>query len=261
MSSILKALKKLENEASTESDIGSSPRQFHTKTSMQKRVQTDRFSNKRLSIIITSLILLVGTGLIITFKPWEKQQASMPTTDLKAELTPAAPAETKTRTPSLKQERSPSINDSETFAPLNKAVKKPALPAQTLKNESPELLVKTETDPIQMTGVFEGKPASRQPMNKSPLASEKEQAPEQKEDNAQFALIPVKQASESKLELQAIAWSGRPEKRMAVINGHIVHEGDFVERSAIKHIGRNEVVFMKGDEEWRQLFRSTSHSR
>ena len=58
------------------------------------------------------------------------------------------------------------------------------------------------------------------------------------------------------LKLQAIAWSEHPEKRMVVINGHIVHEGDAVEKATVKHIGKNEVVFFKGDEEWRQLFRS-----
>lgn len=259
MSSILEALKKLENEASAKSDIGSSLHQFYTKKSIQKRVQSDRLSTKRLLIIFTTLTLMVGSGLILTFEPWKKQPIPTTITDLNSELTPIIPAETKTTAPPLKRETTLSIKNSEKFDPPINAVKEPSLSAQKLKKEASDLFVKTETNPTEMDGIFEKRPASLQPIKKGPLTNGNEQASEQKKDNARFTSIPIKQASESMLELQAIAWSSHPEKRMAVINGHIVHEGGFVERTTVKHIGKNEVVFMKGGKEWRQRFRPTSN--
>jgi len=209
LSSILKALKKLENEAPVKSDIGSSQHKFYTKKSIHKRIKSALPSNKHLLIIFTTLLLMVGSGLTLTFKPWKKQ------------LSPTA----KT--------------DSEKFDPPNKAVKKPSLPEYKLKKEEPELFVKTETDPTKIVGVPEEKPFSQEPIKKS---------------KAKFTSIPIRSANESMLEIQAIAWSSNPEKRMAVINSQIVHEGGVVEKATVKHIGKNEVVIMKGSEKWRQLF-------
>jgi len=70
-----------------------------------------------------------------------------------------------------------------------------------------------------------------------------------------FASIPVKQTGESRLELQAIAWSSDPKSRIAVINGRVLREGESFESVLVTHIGKAEVIFRKGSEEWKQLFR------
>ena len=77
----------------------------------------------------------------------------------------------------------------------------------------------------------------------------------QHSENRRTLSIPVKQAHESGLHLQAIAWSSDPESRIAVINGQVLREGGSVERALVTHIGKNEVVFRKQGEEWKQLFR------
>jgi hypothetical protein len=254
LSSILKALKKLENEAPVKSDIGSSLHQFYTKKSIHKRVNGDLPSNKHLLIIFTTLILMAGGGLILTFKPWKKEPSPTAKIDLNSELTPIIPTETKATTPTIKQETTRFQKDSEKFDPPNKAVKEPSLSAHKFKKEEPELFVKTETDPTEMAGVFEKKSFSQKPIKKNTLTGGNEEASEQKIDMGPFTSIPIRSANESMLKLQAIAWSSNPEKRMAVINDQIVHEGGMVERATVKHIGKNEVVIMKGSEKWRQLF-------
>ena len=65
----------------------------------------------------------------------------------------------------------------------------------------------------------------------------------------------VKHASETELELQAIAWASDPKNRIAVINGHVVREGESIDRAMVVQIGKNEVAFKKDGEEWRQVFR------
>jgi len=254
LSSILKALKKLENEAPVKSDIGSSQHKFYTKKSIHKRIKSALPSNKHLLIIFTTLLLMVGSGLTLTFKPWKKQLSPTAKTDLNSNLTPIIPSETKVKTYTIKQETTRFLKDSEKFDPPNKAVKKPSLPAYKLKKEEPELFVKTETDPTKIVGVPEEKPFSQEPIKKSALTGGNEEVSEQKANKAKFTSIPIRSANESMLEIQAIAWSSNPEKRMAVINSQIVHEGGVVEKATVKHIGKNEVVIMKGSEKWRQLF-------
>jgi len=51
----------------------------------------------------------------------------------------------------------------------------------------------------------------------------------------------VKSKGESGFEVQAIAWSYTPEKRMAVINSQVVHEGDSVDGAYISKINLDDV--------------------
>jgi len=257
LSSILKALKKLENEVSVKGDIRSSLHPSHSKVPMRKRKPSDPSWEKRVFIIFMILILIVGSGLILIFKPWEKQPAVTKTMDTDAEITPFTSIETKT--PAIAQKATPPIMDSEKDDPLNSAVKDAVLADEKIEKERSALFVNTENGPVKTPDVFEQKVAPLQATETSPSTGENEQAPSRMEDNDQFTSIPIKASSESMLELQAIAWSEHPKKRMVVINGHIVHEGDVVEMATIKHIGENEVVFIKEGRTWRQLFRSSSN--
>lgn len=247
MSSILKALKKLENEASVKGDIRSNLHQSPAKAP-KARAADDPPATMRRFIIFSALILLVASGLILTFKSWHKQPASTKITGNISAIAPLSPVATKM----------PAIKDSAEYDPSNGAAEDPSLVARKIAQETPDVVVKTTADQPKPSDVFEKYSASEQPINGSQSTGEQEHTSYQMEDNTRSATIPIKSAGESMLELQAIAWSGHPEKRMVVINGHIVHEGDLVEGSVVKHIGKNEVVFLKGDEEWRQLFRSAA---
>jgi hypothetical protein len=55
---------------------------------------------------------------------------------------------------------------------------------------------------------------------------------------------------DSKLDLQAIAWSKEAKRRIAVINGHIVHEGESVEGFLVNQIRQEDVVVNDGTESW-----------
>jgi hypothetical protein len=52
------------------------------------------------------------------------------------------------------------------------------------------------------------------------------------------------------IKLQAIAWSNDPERRMAMINEQIVHEGQTIEGYTIAAIGEESVTMRKGNEAW-----------
>ena len=59
---------------------------------------------------------------------------------------------------------------------------------------------------------------------------------------------------DSKLKLQAIAWSKDAAKRLAVINGHIVREGESVDGFLVNQIRQENVVVNDGSAYWQVEF-------
>ena len=57
-----------------------------------------------------------------------------------------------------------------------------------------------------------------------------------------------------KIKLQAIAWSKDAAQRLAVINGHIVREGESVEGFLINQIRQEDVVVNDGSTTWQLEF-------
>ncbi|MBW2582335.1 MAG: general secretion pathway protein GspB [Deltaproteobacteria bacterium] len=56
--------------------------------------------------------------------------------------------------------------------------------------------------------------------------------------------------NDSKLKLQALAWSSDAARRMAVINGRIVREGESVDGYQIDQIRREDVIVSDGRQSW-----------
>ena len=57
----------------------------------------------------------------------------------------------------------------------------------------------------------------------------------------------VENTEASGFEVQAIAWSHTPEKRIAVINSEVVREGDSVADAYVTKIGLDDVSIKIGD--------------
>ena len=60
--------------------------------------------------------------------------------------------------------------------------------------------------------------------------------------------------ADSKLKLEALAWFSDASKRMAVINSHIVREGGSVDGYQVTQIRRQDVVLNDGKKSWRLEF-------
>jgi hypothetical protein len=56
---------------------------------------------------------------------------------------------------------------------------------------------------------------------------------------------------ESKLKVMAIAWFEDPARRLAVVNGHIVKEGESVEGYSITKIRKDDIIVNDGSRSWR----------
>jgi len=59
---------------------------------------------------------------------------------------------------------------------------------------------------------------------------------------------------DSKLKVMAIAWHGVATRRIAVINGHVVKEGETVDGYTITRIRKDDVIVNDGSRSWRVEF-------
>lgn len=89
---------------------------------------------------------------------------------------------------------------------------------------------------------LKSKPSSTTAHNKRP-----------KKSSESYDNVPV--SKDGSLKVQAIVWSTIPEDRIAVINSHVLHEGDEVDGYTLVAIRADDVVVRKdGGGRWRVLF-------
>jgi hypothetical protein len=145
--------------------------------------------------------------------------------------------------------------DNEKSKPIPQAGKKPSLLARKVREKTLPLDAKTKIEPTKSLNISEKISALPDLSQEGTTDRITNQKNEQNTKVKKFASIPVKQVEESRLELQAIAWSTDPKSRLAVINSKIVREGGSVAGVIVTHIGKDDVFFKKGREEWRQQLR------
>ncbi len=218
MSSILKALKKLEEETPRYGD--SQPYPVDTKKTVENGVNKKQTYYK-LFLILFSAIIIVSASLFLLTRQ----------TTSKGKNTPASVLVIRKAIPPRPKRENVKIAS----VPDLKPRKKHARPSNRIKKNLP--------------GSRQGKiPASRKVMK------EKSYGDDRTKPKSARSTIPFKSAGGSGLKLQAIAWSSDSKKRIAVVNGRILREGSSIEGALIIKIDKNDVSFQKGGEQWKQKF-------
>ncbi len=236
MSSILKALKKLENQATDQSPVQFWQQNSHVQDTHQKHVNDKVRFSKRHFIIFVGLIFAVGAGVFLSQKVREK----------KPELT--TKRETRLQKPSRLPEKKAAISDSvQKESPTRKNVKE----SESILKTAP---VSTPKSRENAAVLFNREISQPEQPRKYTITEKRVKKPAQKTTADRFASIPVKQFGETKIELQAIAWSSEPKNRLAVINGLVIREGESIDNATVMHIGKDEIIFRKEGLEWKQLF-------
>lgn len=243
MSSILKALKKLETEAPEQSEIRFwSQKKYSRKAAPPWTKGGLSFKKQPIVILLSVTILLVTGGLIVFLKDPGKLPTEINSTkQFQSSDRRALSRDTAQEDPSPEK-------DIKKTEPVPSAGDIPSVPGQKAPKDIPALVEKTVAKP-------ETGPELKEVPRLEPKDQREVQTAEQDKSLERFSSLPVKQSSDSGLELQAIAWSNDPKNRIAVINGRILREGESIERVHVIHIGKNEVGFKDGIHEWRQLFR------
>ncbi|MGB7920447.1 MAG: general secretion pathway protein GspB [Desulfobacterales bacterium] len=157
---------------------------------------------------------------------------------------------------------SPSDRNAVPTASVGRLVAKPiveSLPPETVAKLPPPVPTPEEASPPTAPPVAKAAPLPKAVLppavKKVPSAPRKEKSPvravEAEPDRSATADLPVLTTD---LKLQAISWASAPGDRLAVINGNIMREGASLEGYAIVQIDRDEVVVRKGSEQWKLVF-------
>lgn len=236
MSSILKALKKLENQATDQSHGLFWQPKNHKQNNDHEQITGHRRLKKRYVIIFAGLVFAVGAGLILSQKLHERKPQLITKKEATLQKSIRLP-EKKAVMPDRVQKELSSQKDVKKIEPIEKA----APPSAHKSRRNTAVLSNKKTLPLKQARkeTVAGKPSEKSGQNT-------------KADR--FASMPVKRSNQTNIELQAIAWSNDPKSRLAVINGRILRERESIDNVIVMHIGRDEVIFKKGQEEWKQMF-------
>lgn len=226
MSSVLKALKKLESIQPQEDEPKTLPQKITAKEAINKRVKGHWIFNRALSVVMIAIITAFGTWLVLSHGPF------------------------------LAKEKAPVANQPE---PIKDAVKIKPTPTAPEKLQSAQISEKTKSfasKPKETPKKETPKPLPLKKTNPPPIAPDEPQQMPVKAPEPQVVkqVIAERPVDASQYKLEAIVWSNQPASRFAVINGRIVRTGGSVEGLSIKGIGRDFVTVRSGDFDWKLRF-------
>jgi hypothetical protein len=228
VSSILKALKKLEDENPPKGRSVVWPSVPASRRTIRRWDITSGWSALLLWGLL-AVVVLISVGGIFLYLLSPSERNAQPTASagrpVAKPIQESPPSETMAELPPQPPPAPPPEEASPpTAPPVAKAVPMPkAVPPPAVKKISPA------------------------PLKEKPPA----RAVEAKPDRAATADLPVLTTD---LKLQAISWASAPGDRLAVINGNIMREGTSLEGYSIVQIDRDEVVVRKGSEQWKLVF-------
>ena len=220
MSSILKALKKLEEETPRYGE--SQPYPVDVKKTVENGVNKKQRYYKLFIILFSAIIIVSGSLFLLTRQTVSKGKISSGSVVVIRKAIPPRPKKENVKIASV---------------PDLKPRKKRAKPSDRIKKK-------------------ENLPGSRQvkiPASRKVIKEKSYEDNRTKPKSARSA-IPFKSAGGSGLQLQAIAWSSDSKESIAVVNGRILREGSSIEGALIVRIDKNDVSFQKGGEQWKQKF-------
>jgi hypothetical protein len=243
MSTILKALKKLEQEHESRQIIKTAQvPNLNASQVVQERMKSGWTTalRTRWTWALIALIIAFAAGYLLINRPLKSQPASKasailpetppPSRSKRADKTPVASVRSDSKRYAAAPEKSASIN---TNSPLkqDKSLREPA-PKPAAQNRSANV---TKTGQPQKSG-------DTVDLKEKPKPTEKE------------ILASAPRLTDGRLGVQAIAWSPVAQERMAVINNRVVREGFVVDGFSIEIIGENEIMVSEGEKRWKVRF-------
>jgi len=267
LSTILKALKRIEQTTPSPEDLQDSPRKIDTKKAVGARVHKI-WLHRKVYLAIILVVIMTAAGWLVYSQKHRlaskifPQQSSANAPVHRAKIYPASD-ESKDAAP----QKAPAQNQQNRRSgaePGPRAVNRPPrglpqLPASQKQQKNP-IYSSTGTPRPPETNI-----TAKPNMTPPPAAGSAESvqrdvrpsaaAPETKSvSRATPTERSFERLDESKLKLQAIAWSKEAAQRIAVINGHVVREGESVDGFVVNQIRREDVVVNDGTASWQLEF-------
>ena len=273
MSSILKALKRIEVQSSRSDSFFSMPKTSDTKQANNSKARRRWFSP---SLMTVSMVLLViAIAAIILFSRHQPivtkkfptgvsgNQKENPASLLensnifRAKIPPGSKnlAESPPKKAQLAKNQmkstAPPGNVKEMLAKEHSITPKVAvdqqnsIPTSTVRSPQPGAAASLKKPP-QKRPISKDTAAAKKSGTARSVPSGKPATKAKKPDRTRT----YDRIDDAKLKLQALAWFNDASKRMAVINSHIVREGGSVEGYQVTQIRRQDVVVNDGKKSW-----------
>ena len=269
MSTILKALKRIDQSTPPPDDMQSGPSMIDTQRAVRGRLFRIWLQRKAIVALIVVVVVIAAGWLIYSQKDRliskigsPSQLKKSPVFEAKIEPPPRQPERTKPQQAApLKRQQTP--DSAESGRDRVRAERPSATSSRSPSGQ--------QNPTHQMTTL---KAQARSPETKSSAKSGITSSPKVKaRDSGQRetrppAIAPAKKSKSraapaarsyprldnAKLKLQAIAWSNVAAERIAVINDRIVREGESVEGYSINQIRQEDVVVNDGARSWQLEF-------
>ena len=265
MSTILKALKRIDQTTPQPDDPQAWPPKIDTKKTVKTRVHKIWLYRKVYLSLILIVVLIAAGWLAYSQKHWLTAKIFPQKTSAKDPIHQAKinPGSDKSKgvvskeKPALKHQNArPDAGSGPRPAGVDRPPGRlPRTPVSS-KSQKSKILPSSRTSQPQ-----EIKSASKSNTSRSPKAISEKPV----QGKTRPAAAPAKKSSspvarsyrrldDSKLDLQAIAWSKDASQRLAVINGHIVREGESVEGFLVNQIRQDTVIVNDGTSSWQIEF-------
>jgi hypothetical protein len=266
LSTILKALKRIDQTSPPPDDLQAWPPTIDTKKTIRARIHKIWLHRKVYLALILAVVLIAAGWLAYSQRNWLASKI--------------LPQKTSAKGPVYQAKINPGSDESKDAAPKK---------APTLKGQNARSSARSAPRPVGVERSSRRVPpipaSQKSRKNKMLTSSGKAQSPEtntasksnisrsptagptkSKQGNTRPAsAAPMKKSStrvtrsyqrldDSKLKLQAIAWSKDAAQRLAVINDHIVREGESVEGFLVNQIRQEDVVVNDGSASWQLEF-------
>ncbi|MEE8400097.1 MAG: general secretion pathway protein GspB [Desulfobacterales bacterium] len=243
MSSILKALKKLEGEPVIGTEVQSWPRAVGKGAYFDRFRRTWRYKGTAYILLVTGTLAMAG-WFVMGRNPVPDTSDSP---QRSASVQPVSPDDPEVLISAKEPKAELSRRSLGKPIPIRSDTKKPMLSA-TVPGLDPKPRPVSEEN-VPPTPL----PDEEASLETAPLPS----VPPESKDAPREPVAPfvAERADDGRMSLQAIAWSRLPEKRMAVINNRVVREGGTVNGIEVIRIHEDRVIIREGEEVWKLVFK------
>ncbi|MGE5258614.1 MAG: hypothetical protein ACM3KE_18205 [Hyphomicrobiales bacterium] len=248
MSSILKALKKIETSGVSEDTRGyAAP--YKAQATLPSRRAAKWYTRRRTLLVLTTVLLTAGAA---AYFGWSSSKPAPPAAGAAREIRSPLPASQTSPAP-LNSPRTASPDPAAPPIPSARSTEKGAGPATAgaQARMSPPVQAPPPSSRIRPrdsggTGAPETRSAAAQRSASSAVPAGTSRSP-----SSRSAADSLDRLEESKLKVMAIAWFDDPARRLAVVNGHIVREGESVEGYNVTQIRKDDIIVNDGSRTWR----------
>ena len=244
MSSILKALKKLEQESASNAGAPWPANAESVRHHRNKKIRVP-------GLIVLSVCILIGGGIgLFARRTIVPEPPAVSSTDEQS----GKPAETQKQNASrheLSENRLPEPEFSKMASPEQEAI---TASAPEFKFATPRAVL-GDNQPETKPGDSENRLAAQPDISVSKPSQGPDDRPAARRPVAQKSQAPVEVLEDPAIELQAISWSADAEKRLAIINGKICREKERVAGYVIETINSEDVIVSKGSVSGKLVFK------